>query len=252
MRPGVAADKEDVTSIRPRAPRHPRRGIDAFTSSESTVPWIAATIVIGASAALGWTTRGADFLAYRVLPTVAFGAVLFSTIIVTGRQRARRNEAVALTSDRLQTDELAGASLPGDLLAPVPDDGPEPTVAPYLTGMAAYTGAAAELLDHAIAAAPAGEPVDPALLALRDDTRDLHELLVALCDDPPSLEESARIHTLGALWESGFREHERRAASVDLDYFERWRARTVAIRRVRHGVTAAATAAASADLPYRA
>jgi hypothetical protein len=250
MRPGPRADKEDVISTRTRAPRRPRQGIDAFTSSESIVPWIGATVVVGATAALGWTTDGADLLAYRVLPTVAFAAIFFCTIVISGRQRARRNEAVALTSDRLQTDELAGASNPGDLLAPARSDGPAPAVAPYLTGMASYTGAAAELLDHAISVA-GDEPADPALVTLRDDTRDLHELLVALCEDPPSLEEVARIHTLGALWESGFREHERRAASVDLDYFERWRARTVAIRRLRHGVTAAATAASTADLPYR-
>lgn len=117
----------------------------------------------------------------------------------------------------------------------------------YVEGMERWTAAVLQLLDHAIDAAGDEAPVRDDLVAAAADTLELYDLLGASTGGPLTLNENAMMHAVCGLWETNQPRIEALAAGVDPAWHRRWRARSVAERRLRHGTV-------SSDpivLPYR-
>lgn len=105
----------------------------------------------------------------------------------------------------------------------------------YAEGMARWTGAVLELIDHALDAAGEDSDAHDDLAAAAADTRELNELLATSAGDELRINDAAMIHAVCTLWEANQPRIEELAAAVDPVWHRRWRARSVADRRLRHG-----------------
>jgi hypothetical protein len=113
--------------------------------------------------------------------------------------------------------------------------------------MERWTSAVLELLDHAIDAAGAESPLRDELVAAAADTLELHDLLSASTAGSMTINDNAMIHAVCTLWETNQARIEAIAADADPEWHRRWRARSVAERRLRHGTVSSDPI----DLPYR-
>jgi hypothetical protein len=229
-------------------------GVDALraapsrmpVSGDSLVPWLVgglsggAVIVVGVLSGRRWTSIELTVLALALLGWMA------ATIGVALRSRAATAAADRDERTRPALDEiLAGAAL-------VRSSGVEvhPGSPPYLVGMARWTAAFVELLDHATESArEAGRSVAvEELAAAREDTAALRDLLEVSRGAAVGMNETASLHTICTLWEANQSRYEALSAEVDGRWYRRWRAHTVVERRLRHGAAHAETLV----LPYSA
>ncbi len=207
--------------------------------SVGIAPWLGAALLT-AACNVALVASGTPL---SQLNQAALLVVLAGTMTAAGLLAARStNEEI--TSDRDERSRPAS-----DELAALAGAGPERAFADgpdYLTGMQWWTGALYELLDHA-----AGEAAEVArareLADAADDTRAMHDLLTSNDSESFSLNESAMLHSIATLWETGQERLEAMAADVDPRFYRRWTARTIVERRLRHGVPHANELV----LPYR-
>ena len=116
----------------------------------------------------------------------------------------------------------------------------------FVSGMERWTVSLLELIDHATGMTDQAE-VREELVTAREDTDALRSLLHASSQRDLTLNEVATLHSVCALWETNQDRIEDLAASVDLGWHRRWRARSVVERLLRHGPPVDRDVA----LPYR-
>lgn len=212
------ADEREVTT----APNHAilvRRRSALPMSAEDLLPWLSAAFVMASLnlAAAVWgvklTMEGWAILLIGLVATIAAAGL----VAARGRQEM---ETAAADERARPADELLGADIRG---------GPG-----YITGMGRWSTAMQELMDHAVEEAPPG-PIHESLVAARDDTKALRELLQASEGHDVGLNDAAMLHAVCSLWETDQERVEKLAADVDPHWHRRWRARSIAVRRLRHG-----------------
>lgn len=203
---------------------------------ESAVPWLGASLVIGViTLLLALDGRGVGLTEQTIL-AVGLAGTLTAAGLVVARSRRALAEVVAEERLRPAVDQIA-----------VPLGTDQVT---YNEGMQRWTSSVLELLEHAVAVLAAESPrsVDHhALVSAAEDTRDLRDLLAVEASGHMGINEQARLHALGALWETGQPRFEELAAAADPIWYRAWRARAVADRNLRHGIDPHQRL----DLPYR-
>lgn len=211
---------------------------------ENTLPWIAASFLVMAAYLAGMYVRTPDFLYHRIVLTLALCSVVAATEMVLLRSRRIQEEASRDHRARPASDELtlppAGGSLPADRMAGA--------LPPYAAGQLQYSSAVVELLEHAVGVALARDLDATELASGRDDAAALHDLLTTMAVEPVHLRKAAKVHTICSLWEASQDRLERAAAELDPEFHCRWRARHLAVLRLRHG---APPAREVTTLPYR-
>lgn len=222
---GVPLEREPVIVVRRRSALP--------LSAEDLLPWLSAAFVM-ASLNLAAAVWGVE-LTIEGWAVLLIGLV--ATIVCAGLVAARRRherETAAADERARPPDELLGADANNR-------EGPG-----YITGMARWSTAMQELMEHAVEEAPPG-PVRESLVAARDDTKALRELLQASEGHDVGLNDAAMLHAVCSLWETDQERVEQLAADVDPHWHRRWRARSIAVRRLRHGQVDAERLV----LPYR-
>lgn len=190
---------------------------------ESLTPWLAAAFLIGL-VTVSLIVGGRPLPAFE--QTMLFTG-LFATITAGALVVVRTNQDLA-DSDREERERP-----PSEALTTL--DRPVGTAA-YVAGMHCWTEAMLELIEHAIACSDEGSASVAELTTAAADTTDLRALLADGNDDTLTINELAVIHALCTLWEANQPWVEELAAAADDDWHERWAARHVADRRLRHGV----------------
>lgn len=203
---------------------------------ESAVPWLGASLVIGVIALLlAVGGREVGVTEQTVLLVGLAGTLTAAGLVVT---RSRRELAAVVAEERLRpaVDQIA-----------VPLGTDEVT---YNDGMQRWTSSVLELLEHAAEVLAVESPRSAdhqTLVSAAEDTRDLRDLLAVEATGGMGINDQARLHALGALWETGQPRFEELAAAADPTWYRRWRARAVADRNLRHGIDPHQRL----DLPYR-
>jgi hypothetical protein len=197
-------------------------------------PWLAGVVLIGGIVALLGLSGAQPSLAQRGAMILALCGSLAVAGMLAARSSRESHVVAAQERDRPAQHELSGI------------EGADPAV--YVENMRRWTDAMLELVDHA-AATPAGQEAEAAaeLTAAASDTRDLRDLLDANTDVPLRLGGLVTLRSICAMWEVDRARIERLAARIDLDWYRRWRARSVVERLVCRGVRTPATTV----LPYR-
>jgi hypothetical protein len=203
---------------------------------ESVVPWLGAALVIGLLTLL-LAVNGQDVgVTEQTILAVGLAGTMTAAGLVMARSRRALAEVVAEERLRPAVDQIA-----------VPLGTDQVT---YNEGMQRWTASVLELLEHAAEVMAEESPRSAdhhALVSAAEDTRDLHELLAVEATGGMGINEQARLHALGALWETGQPRIEELAASTDPTWYRRWRARAVTDRNLRHGIDQHQRL----DLPYR-
>lgn len=184
-------------------------------------PWLAGAIIIGVlNVAL--LVRGDDisFVEQAALG-LAFCAALATAGLVSARSNRRVQQATLQERARPASDELEG--------------GPPDATLSYVEGMRDWAGAVLELIEHGITVTEPGSAAHQELTAAAADTKDLRDLMGAGAASRAGLNDQARLHALGSLWETSQERIERLVADADPAWHRRWRARSVVERRLRHG-----------------
>jgi len=183
-------------------------------------PWLAGAIIIGVlNVAL--LVRGDDISALeQAVLGLAFCATLATAGLVSARSNRRVQQATLQERARPASEELEGP--------------PDATVS-YVEGMRDWAGAVLELIEHGLAVSEPGSAAHQELTAAAADTTDLRDLMAAGATSRAGLNDQARLHALGSLWETGQERIERLVADADPAWHRRWRARSVVERRLRHG-----------------
>jgi hypothetical protein len=209
-------------------------------SAERLAPWLAAPILIGVLQ-VTVVLSGAELS--RALQAVMIlclcGSIAVATVVASRSSR----EADVLgreERERPSRHELAGAD----------DFGRRQEVGPaaYLASMERWSAAMLELTEHAAgtqAAIDAGA-VDE-LTSASSDTRELRELLQSNANVPLKNSAIATLRGICSLWEAEQMRIESLAATMDPEWYRRWRARSIADRLLRRGSRQSTTTA----LPYR-
>lgn len=231
LSPAVGADRTSTAHVGPvtRSSAMPVIG-------ESAVPWLAASLVIGVLVlALAVSGNDVGTTEQMVLGVGLAGTLTAAGLVVT---RSRRELAAVVAEERLRpaADQLS-TPLGADQVT-------------YNEGMQRWTSSVLELLEHAAEVMAAESPRSAeheAIVTAAEDTRDLRDLLAAEATGHMGINEQARLHALGALWETGEDRVEAMAAAADPSWYRRWRARAAADRNLRHGLDPHQRL----DLPYR-
>jgi hypothetical protein len=226
------AASDDRAPALPSAPRRRRSALPLI--GEPVAPWLAAAFVL---AALNLAAVASGYQ-LPVLEQALLLIGLCATLAAGGLVAARSNRRLE-ASAREERARPAGE----ELVAP----GSQPGSESYVEGMACWAEAVLELLDHAVDTGRPKAPAHDELVAAAADTRELRDLLRSSSQSPLSINDAAMIHAVCTLWEVNEARVEALAAEVDLIWHRRWRARTVADRRLRHGSVAPQTLV----LPYR-
>jgi hypothetical protein len=211
---------------------------------EALAPWLAASLLVIGAYIAGVVVGTGTSDEPRMVLTVGLCSVLTAAVLVIYRSKRVVEDADRSQRDRPASEELeawrssetlvrleAGMHLP-----------------PYAAGMLRYSGAVVELLEHAAAAGLHQEVDSEELISGRDDAAALHNLLRTMASEPVHLQKAAKVHTICALWEANQPRLEHAAAELDPEFHRRWRARHLAIVRLRHGER---PRRANATLPYR-
>lgn len=188
---------------------------------EPMAPWLAGAIIIG-TLNVALLVRGDDI---QLLEQAVLGLALCGSLAVAGLVSARSNrrvqEATLQERARPASDELEGGS-------------PDASVS-YLEGMRDWAGAVLELIEHGIEVTEPGSAPHRELTAAASDTADLRDLMADGVTSRAGLNDQARLHALGSLWETSQERIERLVADADPPWHRRWRARSVVERQLRHG-----------------
>lgn len=188
---------------------------------ESTAPWLAGAIIIGLLN-VGLLVRGDEITAIeQAVLALGFVAALATAGLVSARSDRRVQEATLQERARPASEELEG--------------GPPDATVSYVEGMHEWTVAVLELIEHGIAVTEPESAAHKELVAAAADTSDLRDLMQAGATERAGLNDQARLHALGALWETSQERIERLVADADPAWHRRWRARSVVERQLRHG-----------------
>lgn len=195
-------------------------------TAERLLPWLGAAVVVAgcnlAVALLGVALTPSEWATMLV----GLAATLAAAGLVASRSRRETDAIERDERARPATDQLRGDAL---------GSGPVVVGAPgYVDGMARWTTAILDLLDHARTRTEDPE-LRLTLAGAAEDTRALNELLRTSTERELSLNEAARLHSVCALWETGQDRIEGLAAGIDPRWHRRWCARAVVDRRLRHG-----------------
>ncbi|MEO7428619.1 MAG: hypothetical protein ABIY48_04460, partial [Acidimicrobiales bacterium] len=151
---------------------------------------------------------------------------LCAALAAGGLVSARSNRAL-----RALIEEERARPATEELLGPVADA----RSATYLRGMDGWMTAMLDLIDHAVEVTEPGSAVRAELVAAGVEARDLRDLVRSESASALTINDQAKLHALGSLWEASQRRVEHLAAEADPSWHRRWRARSVAARRLRHG-----------------
>lgn len=214
-----------------------------IVETEPLVPWLAASLLAAGAYLVGILAGLAGAETQWVVLTVAFCSVLTATLLVWVRSRQVLMESRRAELLRPAPEELSPWATESTLLK-----ASDRHLTPYGEGMLRYSAAVVELLEHAVAVALEQGLDTTELAAARDDAAALNNLLNAMASEPARLDKVAKVHTICSLWESNQDRFEADAAALDPDFHRRWRARHLAVLRLRHGERPPREEAA---LPYR-
>lgn len=122
-------------------------------------------------------------------------------------------------------------------LAPPTSDGRpgSDTSPPFVHGMWRYARAVSELIEHAIDFESAAGRTSSALANAQRDAAALADELGAFACRVPTINEAARLYTRCSLWEASHVDVESGARDIDPAFHRHWRARNLAVIRLRHG-----------------
>ena len=229
----MTAERQDDRSL-PAATRRHRSSAMPLVG-ENLVPWLAGSVVAAAFVLLVLrSSRQPGSLEQGVL-LLCFGAILAGGGLVAFRSNrelraSRREERARPSADQLEQASSAVRSMS------------------YVTGMARWSGAMLELLEHALTETEPDAPDRAALSTAADEARDLRDLFASESTRALTINDHAQLHALGSLWETTQLRVERLAAQADPSWHRRWKARSVVARNLRHGGNASP---APLVLPYR-
>jgi hypothetical protein len=188
---------------------------------EPMAPWLAGAIVIGvANAAMLVRGDHIPALAQAVL-ALGFGAALATAGLVSARSNRRLQAATLEERARPASEELEG--------------GRSDVTLSYVEGMRDWAKAVLELIEHGISVTEPGSVAHQELRTAAADTKDLCDLMDAGASSGAGLNDQARLHALGSLWETSQERIERIVADADPTWHRRWRAGSVVERQLRHG-----------------
>ena len=153
-----------------------------------------------------------------------------ATILVWTRSRQQELEVRQTELTRPALEEFANWANASTLV-----ESGERHLPPYGEGMLRYSAAVVELLEHAVEVGLERGTDTAELAVARDDAAALNHLLRAMAAEPARLDKVAKVHTICSLWESSQDRVEQEAAALDPDFHKRWRARNIAVLRLRHG-----------------
>jgi hypothetical protein len=197
---------------------------------EPLLPWLAASVLVVGVYAFGIVAGLAGTGVPWVILTVASCSVITATIFVWARSRRQQLEVRRAELARPASEELSNWTNESTLV-----DVSDNHLTPYAEGMLRYSGAVVELLDHAISVTRGRDADTTELTAARDDALALQNLLSAMATEQTRLDKVAKVHTICSLWETNQDRIEQEAAAVDPDFHRTWRARNIAVLRLRHG-----------------
>jgi hypothetical protein len=158
----------------------------------------------------------------RPVLMLVVATLISAAALVATRSRGRQAAVAHEHRQRPATDELLDH---GDAYV---GDGSS-----YVIGMLGWVEAVNELLDHAISVG--GDAASAALVAAREDSAALHELLSDAVVHHPHSIAMVRLHSACFLWEADQSRLEEMSAEVDAQFHRRWRARTIIARQLRRG-----------------
>lgn len=200
----------------------PRMTAAESSNSRAMVPWLGAALLLAVvNLAIVLVERQALMAEQSVLLIGLCGTIAAAGL---ASSRCNRDDEMTLREDRARptAEELVGHST-------------EVGSASYVQGMGRWSSSMLELLEHAISVTDPATPAHQALVAAAADARDLHDLLDVESVDALTINDKAKLHALGSLWETGQTRLERLAAEADPPWHRRWSARHVVERRLRHG-----------------
>ena len=199
-------------------------------SAERLAPWLVAPILIGGLMVVVALSGAQPTLAQRAVMLLG----LCGSIAVAGVVAARSSRE-ADVEDREERDRPAAYELFG--VDEAFGTAQEARPSTYLENMERWTGAMLELTEHA-AGTPAAIEADVAseLASASEDTRELRDLLHSNVNVPLKVSGMATLRSLCTLWEAEQTRIESLAATMDPEWYRRWRARSVADRLLRRGV----------------
>jgi len=184
-------------------------------------PWLAGAIIIG-FLNVTLLVRGDDITTLeQAVLGLAFCASLATAGLVSARSNRRVKDATLQERSRPASEELEG--------------GPPDATVSYVEGMRDWAGAVLELIEHGVGVTEPGSAAHKELTAAAADTRDLRDLMASGAASAAGLNDQARLHALGSLWETSQERIERLVADADPAWHRRWRARSVVERQLRHG-----------------
>jgi hypothetical protein len=210
-------------------------------SAERLAPWLAGPILIGCLMVVVALAGAQPTLAQRAVMMLG----LCGSIAVAGVVAARSSREADVENreerDRPSPYELFGVD---ESFGSAHEARPST----YLENMERWTGAMLELTEHA-ATTPAAIEADVAgeLASASEDTRELRDLLHTNVNVPLKVSGMATLRSLCTLWEAEQTRIESLAATMDPEWYRRWRARSVADRLLRRGVRESN----APGLPYR-
>jgi hypothetical protein len=191
---------------------------------EAMAPWLGAAFVL-AVVFLTMVMRGNELpVLERTTLLVGLGATLAAGGLVSARSNRERRARDREERARPATEELVDP--PTDVRS-----------TSYVQGMERWITAMLELTEHAVSVTEPGTPTRTYLGAAVAETRDLRELFDVDATEKLTINDHARLHALGSLWEAGQPRLEYLAAEADAAWHRLWRARSVVARRLRHGRT---------------
>lgn len=215
-----------VDTNRPAAPVSTQK---LLVEHEPLSPWLAASLLASGASIAGAVFGYSGHSTRSLLLLIVTATTLAATLLVWLRARgaletARREERARPATDELKPQTSAAVLAWGDSSLP-----------PYAEGMLRYATAVVELLEHSLDVALGRGDDTTALAAARDDAVALVSLLHDMAAQRIRLDQAARVHTICMLWESTQQQIEADAAALDPEYHQRWRARHVAVIRLRRG-----------------
>lgn len=198
-------------------------------TEEKLTPWLGAAAIVSL-VTLGAVTLG-DSQPISVATATLF-ITLCATLAVVGLVAAR-SKAGTEASEREERARPAREQLV-DIDAEAEADIEQVGSRTYLEGMARWTVALRELIDHA-AETTTDDDLRTELTSASEDTNALCSLLRTSTEHELGLNEAATLHSICTMWETDQDRLEQLAADVDPEWHRRWRARSVVERLLRHG-----------------
>jgi hypothetical protein len=202
---------------------------------ESLAPWLGGSILIALVALVSVVTGQRvprfeqSMLFVGLFSTMTAGALV---VIRTDRERVERDRD---ERERPASETLSAPDLPVGTAA-------------FVSGVQHWTDAMLELIEHALACTDEASATASELRAAAADTKELRALLTDGNETELTINDLAMIRALCSLWEANQPWVEELAAAADDEWHERWAARHVADRRLRHGDVSDEPL----SLPYRA